>query len=229
MFLEKFEELIINNEKFFALKCVNLKILHLLNLFEKKRMLLESTSVKEDLKKIANKYINAESEDRHFSFVETKKHVSSLTEFSQKILFLTEEIFEFRQADLFSKNSKLLEYDVLCEQLILELQTLRKMIKKNQKLKKEEVVNTNLESKPVLKLKLNDSINILTDVYKQMMVPSKITGKPYLDYPIKKIAEFICENHLDENGNALSYHTIRTYLSTTRNDKGPNNDNKIRL
>ena len=149
--------------------------------------------------------------------------------FNEKILFLTEEIFEYRQADLFSKHSKLLEYDTLCEQLILKLQTLRKMIKKNEKLKKEEVLNINSESKPTLKLKLNDSINILTDVYKQMMVPSKITGKPYLDYPIKKIAEFICENHLDENGNVLSYHTIRTYLSTTRNDKGPNNDNKIRL
>ena len=149
--------------------------------------------------------------------------------FNEKILFLTEEIFEYRQADLFSKHSKLLEYDTLCEQLILKLQTLRKMIKKNQKLKKEEVNNTTLESKPIFKLKLNDSINILTDVYKQMMVFSKITGKPYLDYPIKKIAEFICDNHIDENGNELSYHTIRTYLSTTRNDKGPNNDNKIRL
>lgn len=229
LFLDKFEELIANNENIFALKCKSVKINLFYGLLEKKRNELESKSIKDDIKKIANKYINAESEDRHFSYVETKKYVDNMINFNEKILFLTEEIFEYRQADLFSKHSKLLEYDTLCEQLILKLQTLRKMIKKNQKLKKEEVNNTTLESKPIFKLKLNDSINILTDVYKQMMVPSKITGKPYLDFPIKKIAEFICENHLDENGNVLSYHTIRTYLSTTRNDKGPNNDNKIHL
>ena len=47
--------------------------------------------------------------------------------FNDQILFLNEEIFEYRQADIISINNKLQTYDQQCVQFIEKLQTLRKM------------------------------------------------------------------------------------------------------
>ena len=71
--------------------------------------------------------INAEAEDRYFSYHEVKEQVEKLENFNEKIIYLTEEIFEYKNADIISKNGKLLDYDIQCNQLIEKLQTIRKM------------------------------------------------------------------------------------------------------
>lgn len=45
---------------------------------------------------------------------------------NEKLIYLTEEIFEYKNADIISKNGKLLDYDIQCTQLIEKLQTIRK-------------------------------------------------------------------------------------------------------
>ena len=82
---------------------------------------------------------------------------------------------------------------------------------------------------PKIKLQLNGPINIVTNAFKQMMVNIKPNGKPYIQYKIKDIAQFICDNFVDEHGQPLSQATIQTYLSPNRTDKDPNNDIKVRF
>ena len=62
-----------------------------------------------------------------------------------------------------------------------------------------------------------------------MMTNVKPNGKPYLGHKIKDVADFICDNFLDENGQPLSQATIQTYLSPNRTDKDPNIDNAIKV
>ena len=83
----------------------------LYNIIEKKRTELQSSSVKETKQITPKRLINAESEDRYFSFFEIKHQVEKMESFNDQILFLNEEIFEYRQADIISINNKLQAYD----------------------------------------------------------------------------------------------------------------------
>ncbi|WP_394757887.1 hypothetical protein [Flavobacterium sp.] len=227
--LNHFEELISNNEDLFTGKRSLCRYNKLFNLIESKRKELQSSSVKESKLNTPKRLINADTEDRYFSFHETKLQIEKLECFNEKIIFLTEEIFDYEEADIISKNGNLGEFNLQCEKLKVRLQTTRKLLLDIEKEKQETILKGNSEIKPTFKIRINGPINILTDVYKQMMYSSKSSGKSYINHSIKDITKFICDNHLDEQGNELSQHTIRTYLSPTRCDKDPNNDNKIRL
>ena len=229
VWLNKFEKLISNNEESFTSKCAFTRISKLINLIELKRKEMQSIRVEKPIIKISKRLINADAEDRYFSFHETKLHVETLESFNDKIIFLTEEIFDYEEADIISKNSTLGEYNLQCEKLKVRLQTTRKLLFDIEKEKQETILKANSEIKPTFKIRLNGPINILTDVYKQMMNNVKPNGKPYIQYKIKDIAKFICDSYVDENGNELSMLTIQTYLSPTRTDKNPNNDWKIKL
>ena len=142
---------------------------------------------------------------------------------------MNEEICEYKQSEVYFINNKLLDYKKQCKALLKQIQNEKILKCQLEKEQAEEKNKIALEKKPTLKIRLNGPINILTDAYKQMMYEVKPNGKPYIEYKIKEIAKFICDNYLDENGNELSILTIQTYLSPTRTDKNPNNDWKIKL
>lgn len=179
--------------------------------------------------KTPKRLINAESEDRYFSFSEVKKHIAELRNYLDKILYLNEEICEYKQSEVYFVNNKLLDYRKQCKALLKQIQNdkiLKCQLEKEQQDEKNKMA---LEIKSTLKIRLNGSINILTDAYKQMMNDAKPNGKPYIELKIKEMAKFICDNYLDKKGNELSILTIQTYLSSTRTDKNPNNGWKIKL
>ena len=225
----KLEKLLANNEAFFSSKTAMSRYNKLYFLIEKKRTELQSLRVVGTKTRTPKRLINANSDDRYFSYFEVKNHIETLTDFTEKLIYLTQEAFAYKQADKFSINTTLQAYDEQCNHQIEHLQTLRKMRSEYDKEQQEKLLNAKLAKAPTLKIRLNGPINILTDAYKQMMNDVKPNGKPYIAYKIKEIAKFICDNYLDENGNELSMLTIQTYLSPTRTDKNPNNDWKIKL
>lgn len=223
--LNKFEKLLAINEELFTSKKSLSRYNKLYNLIEQKRKEVLSENTKETKSKTPKRLINAEAEDRYFSFHEVKTHTEMLTGFSEKIIYLTEEIFEYKQADIISVNNKLQPYDIQCSQLIEKLQTMRKMKTDFEKEQQEKTTG----STPSVKIKLNGPINIITNAFKQMMNNIKPNGSPYISYKIKDVATFICENFTDENGQPLSQSTVLTYLSPNRTDKDPNNDAVVKL
>ncbi len=225
----KLEKLLANNEAFFSSKTAMSRYNKLYILIDKKRTALQSARVVQTKPKTPKRLINANSDDRYFSYYEVKNHIETLSDFSEKLIYLTQEAFAYKQADKFSINTTLQAYDEQCNHQIEHLQTLRKMRSEYDKEQQEKLNNAKVATAPTLKIRLNGPINILTDAYKQMMNDVKPNGKPYIAYKIKEIAKFICDNYLDENGNELSMLTIQTYLSPTRTDKNPNNDWKIKL
>ena len=227
--LNKFEKLIsLNEELFITSTCIS-RFNKMYHCIDKKREEVQSLRVSAVKKATPKRLINAEAEDRHFSFHEVKDHIEKINDFNEKLIYLTEEIFEYKQAEIISKNSKLMDYDYQCTQLIEKLQTIRKMKSEFEKEKELTENNTGSGAAQHLKLQINGPINILTNAFKQMMVNVKPNGTPYIQYKIKDVAIFICDNFVDENGQPISQATIQTYLSPNRTDKDPNSDMKVRF
>jgi hypothetical protein len=229
VWLNKLEKLIANNEEIFASKHIMCRFTKLMNLIADKRKEVQSSPVKDPIIKTPKRLINAESEDRYFSFSEVKTHIGALSNYPDKILYLNEEICEYKQSEVYFVNNKLLDYRKQCKALLKQIQNEKILKCQLEKEQQEEKNKMALEIRPTLKIRINGPINILTDAYKQMMYDVKPNGKPYIEYKIIEIAKFICDNYLDEKGNELSILTIKTYLSPTRTDKNPNNDWKIKL
>lgn len=227
--INKLEKLITINEDIFIENKVICRYNKMYHFIEKKREYLQSISAKSNTKATPKRLINAEAEDRHFSFHEVKDHIEKINDFNEKIIYITEEIFEYKQADIISVNNKLQAYDEQCNHLIEKLQTIRKMKTEFEKEKEQSESNFSSNSAPKIPIQINGPINILTNAFKQMMVNINPNGKPYIQYKIKDIAQFICENFIDENGKPISQATIQTYLSPNRTDKDPNSDMKVRF
>jgi len=229
IWINKLEKLIANNEAVFSSKTAMSRYNKLYTLIEKKRTELQSTRVIDTKPKATKRQINADTDDRYFSFFEAKSYINSLDNFNDKIIYLMDEIFEYNQADIVSLNNKLQPYDKQCTQLIEQLQIMRKVKNDFEKENQEKQATENSSNIPFQKIKLNGPTNIITNAFKQMMVDVKPNGKPYIQGKIKDISQIICLIFEDEKGEPLSQATVQTYLSPNRTDKDPNNDIKVRF
>ena len=225
----KLEKLLANNEAFFSSKTALSRYNKLYILIEKKRTELQSLRVIDTKPKATKRQINADTDDRYFSFFEAKSYINSLDNFNDKIIYLMDEIFEYNQADIVSLNNKLQPYDKQCNQLIEQLQIMRKVKNDFDKENQEKQATENSSNIPFQKIRLNGPTNIITNAFKQMMVDVKPNGKPYIQGKIKDVSQIICLIFDDEKGEPLSQATVQTYLSPNRTDKDPNNDIKVRF
>ena len=187
----KLEKLLANNEAIFSSKTAMSRYNKMYFLIEKKRSELQSLRVIDTKPKATKRQINADTDDRYFSFFEAKSYINSLDNFNDKIIYLMDEIFEYNQADIVSLNNKLQPYDKQCNQLIEQLQIMRK-VKNDFEKENQEKTNTATSSNITFqKIKLNGPTNIITNAFKQMMVEVKPSGKPYIQGKIKDISQFI--------------------------------------
>jgi len=223
--INKFEKLLTVNAEIFDGKIAELRLIKLISCLEGKRNSLKTQNLSPGLIGLNRTNINALSDDRHFSFIETKQSVEKMQSENAKILFLTSEILEYQEADIIMHNKKLCDYDISCKKLIKKIRTLSQLENELQ----VKISGPSRQDMTKEKIRLNGPQNILTNAIKQMMFELKPSGHPYLQGKISDMATFICNSFEDENGNSLSFETIRTYLSPTRNDKDPNYDNQVKL
>jgi hypothetical protein len=223
--LNKFEKLLANNEELFITQKALSRFNKLYNIIEKKRTELQASSVKEIKQPTPKRLINADAEERYFSFFEVKQHVEKMESFNDKILYLNEEIFEYRQADIISINNKLQPYDQQCVQLIEKLQTLRKMrseIEKEKELEQEK-------KQTIKKLKFNGNLNQLVDIFYQLSRELFVEGKSFIDASNGDIVNMIVNNFIDKENNEISPQTVETILKPSRGDKRPKTHKRIDL
>lgn len=223
--LNKFEKLLANNEELFISQKALSRFNKLYNIIEKKRTELQASSVKEIKQPTPKRLINADAEERYFSFFEVKQHVEKMESFNDKILYLNEEIFEFRQADIISINNKLQPYDQQCVQLIEKLQTLRKM--RSEIEKENELEQTNKQT--IKKLKFNGNLNQLVDIFYQLSRELFVEGKSFIDASNGDIVNMIVNNFIDKDNNEISPQTVETILKPSRGDKRPKTHKRIDL
>ena len=219
----KLEKLLANNEAFFSSKIAMSRYNKLYFLIEKKRTELQSSSVKETVVKTPKKFINAESEDRYFSFYEIKKQLEKINDDNQKILLLTKEMFEYQQANIEFINQKTPFYDAQCTKEIENIYALQKIqvaIEEAQKLKLSSLI-------PTKKIKFNGNLNQLVDMFYQLNRELFIEGKPYIDANTNDLAAWIVNSFLDKEGKEISPLTVKTILKPSKEEKRPNTHKRL--
>ena len=219
----KLEKLLANNEAFFSSKTAMSRYNKLYFLIEKKRTELQSSRVKEPVAKTPKKFINAESEDRYFSFYEIKKHLEKINDDNQKILLLTKEKFEYQQANIEFINQKTPFYDAQCTKEIENIYALQKIQAAIEQAKNH---NAGIQM-PFKKMQINCNLNQFIDIHYQFLRELFVDGKSILDGSVNDMVAIIVNSYLDKDGKDISPETVKTILTPSRTEKRPKPHKRI--
>lgn len=219
----KLEKLLANNEAFFSSKMAMSRYNKLYFLIEKKRTELQSSSVKEPVTKTPKKFINAESEDRHFSFYEIKKQLVTCQSDEEKILLLTKEMFEYQQASIEFINQKTPMYDVQCAKEIEHIYALQKLQAAVEQTKREQ----NQNQLPFKKMQINCNLNQFIDIHYQFTRELFVDGKSMIDGSVNDLVAIIVNSYVDKDGKEISPETVKTILTPSRTEKRPKQHKRI--
>ena len=219
----KLEKLLANNEAFFSSKTAMSRYNKLYFLIEKKRTELQSSKVKEPVAKTPKKFINAESEDRYFSFYEIKKQLEKINDDNQKILLLTKEMFEYQQANIEFINQKTPFYDAQCTKEIENIYALQKIQTAIEQAKNHKTGN----QIPFKKMQINCNLNQFIDIHYQFLRELFVDGKSILDGSINDMVAIIVNSYLDKDGKDISPETVKTILTPSRTEKRPKPHKRI--
>ena len=223
VWLNKLEKLLANNEEVFISRKALCRYNKLYTLIEKKRTELQSSSLKEPTVKTPKKFINAESEDRYFSFYEIKKQLEKIADDNQKILLLTKEMFGYQQANIEFINQKTPFYDAQCTKEIENIYALQKI-----QLAIVEAQNHKTSNQmPFKKMQINCNLNQFIDIHFQFTRELFVDGKPILDGSVNDLTAIIVNSFLDKEGKDISPETVKTILTPSRTEKRPKPHKRI--
>ncbi|UOE39155.1 hypothetical protein [Chryseobacterium oryzae] len=223
--LNKFEKLIQVNVELFHGARNESRMMKFYTSMELKRNKLVVAQKKIPSKKPPHREINAFSDERYFSFKETKLKTYNYLTIQEQVYFLTSEIFEYRTADIELVNNKLPNFESECEKLIGKIQTLAKM-KADMEPISQSLPPTLM---PFSKLKINCNTNQIVDVFYQLSREMFVDGKPFIDGSVNDIIAIIANSFIDKGGLPISPLTIKTILKPSRDDKRPNSEKRIDL
>lgn len=221
--LDSFDLLIAENEKLFVENGLLSRYNKLCNLIEKKRELLQCSTAKPIKPSVAKRYINAESDERYFSFYEIKKQLASLDDDNEKILLLTKEKHEYKQANIEFLNQKLPLFDKQCAkeiEQIYEMQSIKSTIEKQKPA-------TAISPNNFTKLQFNCNVNQFVDIFYQLSREILVDGKPVIEGNINDVANIIVNSFVDKDGKEISPQSVKTILQPSREDKRPNSNKRI--
>jgi hypothetical protein len=223
--LNKFEKLIFVNEKLFHKDRKESRLIKFQTCIELKRNELKSGESTKSPSRPDKKQINAESEERYFSFKETKRKTEQMDSDKEKIYFLTSEIFDYRSADIEMRNEKLPCFDQECENYIEQIRTLSQL---RFEMEKEEIGNLS-ENRTFRKMRINCNLNQIVDVYYQLHYELFVEGKPFIDGSKSDLIDIICNSFNDKDGNEISPATVETILRPSKYEKRPKSHKRIDL
>lgn len=219
--LNKFEMLIAENEDLFMSTANRGRMIKCYTIIESARKEIEQISKKST--KFLIQYINAGCETRCFSFKETRQMANELSSYTDKIIFLTKEKYDYEQAIIDFINPKLPDFGVQCQKEIDHIQHLNCLT--------NEFSVDQMQSKsvpmPFNKIKLNMNINQLVDIYYRLNREMFTNGKPNIEGSVNDITAIIVNSYVDKDGRDLSAETVRTILSPSKSDKRPKEHKKI--
>lgn len=168
-------------------------------------------------------YINAECEERYFSFKEVKARVDTMADYTEKIMFLTTEKFIYEQSSIDFINPKLPDYSVQCQKEIDQIQHLYRL---NNELSKAQMQHSQTIT-TFSRLKINCNINQLADIFYQLHRELFIDGKPVIDGNINDFVAVIVNSFVDRDGRTLSPDSVKTMLTPSKYDKRPKPHKRI--
>jgi len=220
--LNKFEKLIAENEDLFMNTANRGRMIKCYTIIESKRKEIEQTTNKKSTKFLIQ-YINAGCETRCFSFKETRSKANELSSYTDKIIFLTKEKYDYEQAIIDFINPKLPDFAMQCQKEIDHIQHLNCL---TNEFSVEQIQAKNAPL-PFNKLKINCNINQLVDIYYRLSREMQTNGRPIIEGSINDLAAVIVNSFVDKDGRDLSLDTVRTVLTPSKTDKRPKDHKKI--
>ena len=221
--LNQFEKLIIVNEELFHNGRNKSRLMKFQTCIEVKRLKLKCEETKKSPSRPSKKQINAESEERYFSFKEVREKLSKIEFFEEKIVFLVNQKSDYQQSEIDFVNKNLPQFDEQCNneiERLLEVRKLEEQLKKNGLGHLRKSVSGN-------KIKINSNLNQLVDVFFQLNRELFIEGKPFLDGDTSDFVALICNNFVDKDGHELSTATVETILRPSKYDKRPKSNKRV--
>jgi len=221
--LNKLEKLIYENEEIFVNTTMRGRMMKCYTIIESKRKELEILSSRNIHSKPQMQYINAECEERYFSFREVKNKVNAMSDYTDKIMFLTKEKFNYEQASIVFINPKLPDYSDQCQK---EIDQIQHLIRLTDELSKTQMRH-NSSDISFNRLKINCNINQLVDIFYQLHRELFTDGKPIIDGNVNDIIAVIVNSFVDKDGRELSSETVKTILTPSKSDKRPKPHKRI--
>lgn len=221
--LNKFEKLISENEELFVCTTKRGRMMKCYTIIESKRKELEILRNRHTHAKPPMQYINAECEERYFSFREVKSKVNAMGDYTDKIMFLTNEKFDYEQASIDFINPKLPDYSDQCQK---EIDQIQHLIRLTDEFSKQQM-QKNTNGIPFNKLKINCNINQLVDIFYQLHRELFTDGKPIIDGNVNDFVAVIVNSFTDKDGRELSPDSIATMFKPSKTDKRPKPHKRI--
>lgn len=224
IWLNKLEKLIDLNQEFFTTKTQAKS-------FEKALMIIEVMRDAIEQKQTITS---------QFNFNELKNKIKEYSNYDDKLSCLMEARTEYLQNKPKVIDVNEIPFD---EKINLELD----LIKSQQKLSKKRNAiysqGVNSPKSPTKNTKspteicrtsvglfqFNCQTNVFVDVFFQLTKEITVDGKPLLNMGSNDLAQFITNNFIDKNGNALSLNTVKTILNISRPEKRPSSEKRISL
>lgn len=209
VWLNKFEKLIDLNRDLFIDKDQVIRFDKALMIIELLREIIEQEAFLPE-----NKY----------DFLKVKVKLKEYDTIEDKLSFLYES-----QAEYLQNKPKLIDpaetsFDEKCS---IEIDKIEKLERLKKRIPERSItLNKGPRNQKIV---IRGYINVLVDVFYQMLHEKKVNGLPYLDVTTPELIQFIVSNFVDRDGQPLSESTIRTILTPNRPEKRPKNDNKIIL
>ena len=183
-----------------------------------KRYLLQTESIGNHRQKLLSSITKDKNIKKVFCFTKVKEQLCNYSTHEEKIAFLQNCLFEYRQ-----ESSSIEPFDVLLE---LEIQRQSE----NQKLQEITKVKTSIKSVSITeKMKINCKLNYFVDIFFQLMHKILIGDKTFLVASNRQIATIISQNFIDKRGQPITFKSVMTVLEYNRNEKRPHKDRKFNL
>ncbi|MEI8047009.1 MAG: hypothetical protein WCI92_06500 [Bacteroidota bacterium] len=190
-----------------------------------KRHEIKAASMQNARQKKLSEAMNGFTGDKVYCFDTVKEAIRTMEIAEEKILYLRTQIKDYKQNPPEFESNRKPKFDEQCQVeingIIEEEELLQKVLVKRSSKKQ------NLSIDPKGKIYCNT--NAFLDIFFQLTTELKIGQNPLLSISTADLAEIICQNFSDKEGNPISRFTILTILDPNRPDKRPKTPRRYKV
>lgn len=214
--LNALEKLIKLNVELFDTRSLHHRHTKLISQIDIKRLTLQQSAPKRHHRKL-----NGFSDEKEYSFADVRDQLKNLETLEEKIAFLHNQIFDYRQNPPDFVCVKTKRFDRQCE---IEIERFEK-----QELLNEKINQKKNAEKQGTRMPYNGELKVLCDVFRQLMLKSVPGGTTILPWNITQTTAFICNNFCHPDGSPINPSTVRTYLSSSKPENRPKGHHQIKI
>jgi hypothetical protein len=225
LWINTLEKLIKDNKTLFDNDDLLFRRHKFISQFDVHRHRLESEDLISNRALDLSEIVNGFTDKREYVFSAVLEHCNTLDTAEEKIAYLQDQVYEYRQnPPKFIRNSGK-AFDELCLSEIDHIKDKEEILLKAA-LKRRHASSPEL---PVEKIQITGKLNFFVEIFYQLMHEVTFNGRSFLLSSDRQIAEIINRNFLDRNGKVITIKSVMTILEKNRPEKRPKNNKRFNL